>query len=452
MSQIAAPISAVWLVRARGGENAPYAIENNCAVCSFGEFPDLSGCADLQDIKERLRPGWSHLNNLQFGSRAGQCHQFALEINIGDLIFIPISPERKAAIGKVVGAYRYRPDAPEMCCHQRPVEWKIIDFPYYRFPDEIRGLLTSGRTVAKSSVKNARKLLLAAITGKAITQENRGRTIASLTGFTRKIDAIFSESKHKFLVYRGHHSHKFTIYPSVLRRVVHKSEDGNSVLRSFRKSEDNILRELIASLPDEFSSDASTLDQLARAQHYSLPTRLLDVTTNPLAALYFAAQGKQEIRGQVIAFRVDMQKVKFFDSDTVSCIANLAHLSASEKGSIDSPESKSIDRLLQFIRVEKPYFKDRIDKKDLQTVLCVKPKMNSRRLLAQSGAFLIFGMADSLDKNPIEGIEFDRIGIDGKFKEKILRELEHVGIHEGSMFPEIETKARYIRSKNIKDE
>ena len=163
MPQTAAPTPAVRLVRARGGKDALYAIENNCAVCSFGEFPDLSGCADLQGIKERLRPGWLHLNDDQLSLRAGQCHQFALEINIDDLIFIPISPERKAAIGKVVGAYHYRPDAPEMCRHQRPVKWEIIDFPYDRFPDEIRGLLTSGRTVAKSSVKNARKLLLAAI-------------------------------------------------------------------------------------------------------------------------------------------------------------------------------------------------------------------------------------------------------------------------------------------------
>ena len=163
MPQTAASTSAVWLVRARGGENAPYAIENNCAVCSFREFPDLSGCADFPAIKDRLRPGWSHLSNRQLGLRAGQCRQFALEINIDDLIFIPISPERKVAIGKVVGAYRYRRGAPKMCRHQRPMEWKTADFPYDRFPDEIRGLLTSGRTVAKSSVKNARKLLLAAV-------------------------------------------------------------------------------------------------------------------------------------------------------------------------------------------------------------------------------------------------------------------------------------------------
>ena len=163
MSQTAASISAVWLVRARNGEHAPYAIENNCAVCSFREFPDLSGCADFPAIKERLRPGWSHLNNNQLGLRAGQCCQFALEIKIDDLIFIPIPLSKEVTIGKVVGAYRYRPDAPEMRRHQRPVKWEIIDFPYDRFPDEIRGLLKSGLTVAKSSVRNAHKLLLAAV-------------------------------------------------------------------------------------------------------------------------------------------------------------------------------------------------------------------------------------------------------------------------------------------------
>ena len=281
-----------------------------------------------------------------------------------------------------------------------------------------------------------------------MTQENRGKNITCLEEFIRKIGGITSESEQKYLAYRGHRNHEFKIYPSVLRKP------------SFREAEDSILRELIASLPDEFSSDESTLDQLARAQHYSLPTRLLDVTTNPLAALYFAVQEgnqkiKGEIKGQVIVFRVDQCKVKFFDSDTVSCIANLAHLSNSEKNSIDSSKSKgeyhrkkSIGRLLQFIRSEKPYFKNEIKITDLQTVLYVKPKMNTRRLLAQSGAFLIFGMACSLDENQIKGIEFERIEIDGKSKANILRELKHVGIHASSMFPEIETKARYIR-KNL---
>ena len=279
-----------------------------------------------------------------------------------------------------------------------------------------------------------------------MTQENRGRNITSLVGFTRKINSFVSESKQKFLVYRGHDDHAFKIYPSVLRKP------------RFRKSEDKILRELVASHPDEFSSDASALDQLARAQHHSLPTRLLDVTTNPLVALYFAAQGSQKTKGEVIAFRVEQQKVKFFDSDTVSCIANLAYLSDFEKKTIDYSTSQedsgeknpSIDQLFQFIRREKPYFRDQIKIADLQTVLCVKPKMNSRRLQAQSGAFFIFGATGPLgDANQVKGIEFVRIRIAGEYKKKILSDLEHAGIHESSMFPEMEVKARHIR-KNIR--
>ena len=267
------------------------------------------------------------------------------------------------------------------------------------------------------------------------------QTISSLTGFTGKIRSV-TPAPDEVLLYRGHPDRrKYKLLPSVLR------ED------KFKNAEETILRELVASHPAEFSSDFSTLEQLARVQHYSLPTRLLDVTWNPLVALYFATKELEGTTGEVIVFRIKKDHVKFFDSDAVSCVANLAHLKIAEKNAIDFGitdtiafnSQPSIDRLLQFIRVEKPHFRAGINQTHLKTVLCVKPKKNNPRILAQSGAFLIFGITDCLDTTPVDGITIERIQISAQKKGVIINELDRMGINDSTMFPEIEKAALYIR-------
>ena len=170
------------------------------------------------------------------------------------------------------------------------------------------------------------------------------QTISSLEGFVRKIRTITPE-EDELLVYRGHSNRReYKLVPSVLR------DD------RYRNAENIILRELVATHPNEFEQDRTTLEQLVRVQHYSLPTRLLDVTWNPLAGLYFAVKKGDGPPAQVIVFRVKKELVRFYDSDTASCIANLAHLSTAEKNAIDfnltGPDfnrQPPIDRLLQFI-------------------------------------------------------------------------------------------------------
>lgn len=268
------------------------------------------------------------------------------------------------------------------------------------------------------------------------------QTITSLEGFIRKIAKV-KPAADEVLLYRGHSNRRlFKLVPSVLRED--KYSDG----------EHAILRELVASHPSEFAADRSTLEQLARVQHYSLPTRLLDVTWNPLVGLYFASKDDVGRPGEVIVFRVKKNLVKFYDSDTASCIANLAHLSTDERNDIDFGLSDlafnnqaSIDRLLQFVRAEKPHFRARISPGHLKSILVVKPKQNNRRIVAQSGAFLLFGHSATLEPVPPVGIAIERIQINGNKKDSICSELDRMAINDSTMFPEIEKAAIYIKGK-----
>lgn len=44
--------------------------------------------------------------------------------------------------------------------------------------------------------------------------------------------------------------------------------------------------------PDEFLGNR--FDSLVKMQHFGMPTRLLDTTTNPLVALYFACESEKQ--------------------------------------------------------------------------------------------------------------------------------------------------------------
>jgi len=85
-------------------------------------------------------------------------------------------------------------------------------------------------------------------------------------------------------------------------------------------------------------------------------------------------------------------------------------------------------------------------RKDLDGPIAVKPRLTNRRLLAQQGAFLIFGLKSSLDDKS-DGFKIIRTKIPSSSKKKLREALDRIGINPSTMFPEIESAARYIMSK-----
>ncbi len=221
--------------------------------------------------------------------------------------------------------------------------------------------------------------------------------------------------------------------------------------------EKNAVRDLISVHPQEFRDDETMFDRLVRMQHYELPTRLLDVTANPLVALYFASADYEEKGaaqdGKVQAFFLPEDRQRYFDSDRVSCMANLANLTVTEKkemaaayklGKDEFNAQTVVERLLSFVRIEKPFFDPKIDPKHLQHPVFVKPKMSNRRIIAQSGAFLVYGARRLKSKEVDTDLRLSRAIVPADKKAEIRDQLERLGIHGSSLFPEIDKAAGFI--------
>ena len=211
--------------------------------------------------------------------------------------------------------------------------------------------------------------------------------------------------------FRGHRDVAWELMPSLFRdfsEVQEFSTQGVDVY-SYYSEEQYLIQEAQRLFPTCFEKCKTDVDRMSVAQHYELPTRLLDVSGNALVALYFAVQKVDgDVDGKVFMFRASAEDYK-----------------------IASTGGQSVKILIQD-------FHDTNKQLVIEKPTLLFPTFRTERQRAQDGAFYLF--PNRVKPVKVIGIKeelYREILIPGTIKGIVKKELEEIcNIHQGVLFPE----------------
>lgn len=114
---------SLWLVRAgRHGEQEQGALDNGVVTIGWNELPNLSNLKNKNELTKLYVQIHPKAKKNQIANEVGQVWRFAREMQVGDLVALPLKTQSSVAIGKVEGPYEYK-ELADNIKHIRRVKW-----------------------------------------------------------------------------------------------------------------------------------------------------------------------------------------------------------------------------------------------------------------------------------------------------------------------------------------
>ena len=245
---------------------------------------------------------------------------------------------------------------------------------------------------------------------------------------------LFQSAGDRPFLFRGLTNTSYELLPGLFRMARYKNELRNK----YPENEWGILQHFIID-GISYRSDIA-FDDVFRwvqlAQHYGVPTRLLDWTWNPMVALYFSCEGNYNNDGCVWALHFNRYKDNFIKSTNA------------EKNPIETTE-KLIKKELHGQNIQYPFI--------------ISPYYFDSRMSAQDSMFMVWGserikLEDILENERIPIVDYSngfksqlngcmvKCIIDKGYKRIILNQLDKIGINEKSLFPGLDGIGRRIEA------
>lgn len=192
--------------------------------------------------------------------------------------------------------------------------------------------------------------------------------------------------------------------------------------KKYRNHEVEMYYDILSLKPDAFINDHTVYERLITMQHFGMPTRLMDVTRNPLVAIFFACNNLDRAKSDGVVYTFAPEPKDFLNF-----------------------EDQKLDSLKKLF--DKKNGENRPDD-FLAGVWFIKGVAKNQRISNQSGDFIFVGDGDKIQEK-LRDLPNLVIVIDAPTKHVLLEQLESLNIHGGAVYPDLTHMSNYIRNKYL---